>query len=135
MVYVDANVLVYAAIEQDLNKKRDSIDILKKYFESNELCLSTLVLQEYAYTLARLKVDQNIISSDIEFYSNVVKHDIGMDIFYQAVNLCCSIDNFININDVIHLKFAEKYCSGLVTYDKDFSKLKPHTKIQIEIIG
>ena len=39
-----------------------------------------------------------------------------------------------NINDIIHLKFAEKYCSKLLTFDKDFKLLKQFSKIEIDII-
>jgi len=40
-----------------------------------------------------------------------------------------------NINDVIHLKFAEKYCDKLITFDTDFEKLKSYTNLEIEILG
>ncbi len=39
-----------------------------------------------------------------------------------------------NVNDVIHLKTAEKYCEKIITFDSDFKKLQPLTNIKIEII-
>jgi|GEM_PF-6882336 len=39
-----------------------------------------------------------------------------------------------SVNDVIHLKFAEKYTDKIVTFDADFEKLKSYTKLDIEIL-
>ena len=48
--------------------------------------------------------------------------------------LASKINFFSNINDIIHLKFAENYCNRLITYDDDFEKLKPYSEIEIEIL-
>ena len=42
--------------------------------------------------------------------------------------------NVIVINDAVHLKFAEKYASKLITFDKDLNKFKSLTSIVIEIL-
>lgn len=45
------------------------------------------------------------------------------------------INFFKNINDVIHLKFAEQHCNKLITFDRDFEKLKPYTFLEIDILA
>ena len=37
-------------------------------------------------------------------------------------------------NGYMKIKFAEKYCDELITFDKDFKKFIPHTKIKITIL-
>jgi predicted nucleic acid-binding protein len=65
--FIDTNVLVYAAVEQGTDKKERAIALLKQTIASNELKISTLVLQEYAFTLAKLNMDSSIILKDISF--------------------------------------------------------------------
>jgi len=52
----------------------------------------------------------------------------------SAFEIASKINFGKNINDIIHLKFAEKYCSKLLTFDKDFRLLKQFSKIEIAII-
>ena len=103
--------------------------------KSDALEISLLTLQEYSFTLAKLKVESNIIQQDIDYYSNHVNHLISKEIFQNAAMICARINFFNNINDVIHLKYAEKYCNKLITFDSDFEKLKPYTTIEIEILA
>ena len=58
MVYLDRNVLIYASIEQDVQKQKKSIEIIEKLVKSSALILSPLVMQEYIFTLSKLKVDK-----------------------------------------------------------------------------
>ena len=50
------------------------------------------------------------------------------------MTLCKKMNFCKNINDVIHLKLAERYCRKLITYDTDFKKFKNKTNIKIEIL-
>lgn len=52
----------------------------------------------------------------------------------ESYELADKLNYFQNINDCIHIKFAEKYCRKLVTFDKDFKKFKEHTNLEIEIL-
>lgn len=52
---------------------------------------------------------------------------------YEAYDICCQTTFCKSINDVIHLKFAEKYYDKLITFDSDFERIKPYTTIEIEI--
>jgi len=51
------------------------------------------------------------------------------------MNLCNDLNRFNNVNDVFHLKFAEKYCEKLITFNKDFEQFRPYTKLEIEILN
>ena len=133
MVYVDSNVLIYAAVEQDLAKKKRCIALLETYIAENQLLISLLVLQEYVFTLAKLKVDVLIIEKDVWFYSEFA-HPVAKQMFLDSFALCAKIDFFRNINDVIHLMFAQQHCDKLITFDADFQKLQPHTGLEIEIL-
>lgn len=134
MVYVDTNILIYAGVEQDLNKKTIAMRLLENHAQNNTLQLSLLSLQEYSFTFAKLNIDNAITHQDIHYYSNHVKHLITKEIFLSAIELCTKINYHKNINDVIHLKFAEQHCDKLITFDNDFKKLKPYTDMEIEIL-
>ncbi len=133
MVFVDTNILVYATIEQSYEKKKQAISLLREFIDNNELRITTLVLQEYVYTLAKLKIESSVILKDIQFYKQFTD-TVSKDTFIAATELCSKIHFFKNINDVIHLKYAEQYCNQLITFDTDFKKLKPYTLLPIKIL-
>lgn len=133
MVYVDTNVLIYAAIEQDFAKKERSIALLEECITKNRLLISLLVLQEYVFTLTKLKVDAAVIEKDVRFYSDFAQ-PVSKQIFLDSYALCAKIDFCRNINDAIHLVFAARHCDKLITFDADFQKLQPHMPLEIEIL-
>ena len=134
MVYIDTNVLIYASIEQDVYKKEKSLDIIEKLVNANELILSPLVMQEYIFTLSKLKVDREIIEHDTAFYFNFVSENYTKEMLEDALKICLKEKNCKNINDILHMKLASKYATKLLTYDSDFKKLQKYTDINIEIL-
>ncbi len=134
MVYLDTNVLIYAAVEQDKNKKELSIELIQSLVESNKLLLSPLVLQEYIYTLSRLGVDGEVIVYDVDFYKEYLCQNYDANMLILAMQKCTKENNCKNINDLLHLELAQKYAQKLVTFDKDFGRLQKYTKIDIEIL-
>ena len=134
MVYVDTNVLIYTGIEQDINKKELAVELLANYTSSKLLSISLLTVQEYLFTFAKLKIDNKIIDRDTSYYSNQVKHLITKEMFVSACQLCSELNFYKNINDVIHLKFAEQHCNKLITFDTDFNKFKKYTELEIEVL-
>ncbi|MDD5273509.1 MAG: type II toxin-antitoxin system VapC family toxin [Methylovulum sp.] len=133
MVYLDTNVLIHAAVEQAADKKAHSIALLEDCIMQNQLLISILVLQEYVFTLAKLKVDAKVIAQDVQFYSEFA-HPIPKQVFWYSCILCAKINFFRSINDVVHLMFAQQHCDKLITFDEDFQKLQPYTKVTIEIL-
>lgn len=61
-------------------------------------------------------------------------HDIGNDLLLDAYELCFKTNRLGSINDAIHLKFAERYASKLITYDHGFNSFKPFSTIEIEVL-
>jgi len=68
MVYLDTNILIYASVEQDIIKKEKSLSLIEKLIQNKSFFLSSLVLQEFVFTMSKLKIDKKIIKSDSEFY-------------------------------------------------------------------
>jgi len=135
MVYLDTNILIYAGVEQDIRKKEQSLDILEDLIDNNELVLSTLVLQEFVFTMAKLKIDSRIIRRDSNFYFHFVRVEHDYTDMQEAVDICCQSDNCKNINDILHLILAEKSkCRNLITFDSDFKKIADYRKTDIQIL-
>jgi predicted nucleic acid-binding protein len=134
VVYLDTNILIYACIEQDVNKKERSISLIEDLIESDRLYLSTLTLQEFVFTMAKLRVDTATIKSDYEFFKKFVFDEYDKQILQKAVELCCKLDYCKNINDVIHVEIAQRHCNKLFTFDTDFKKLKMFTNLEIKIL-
>lgn len=115
MVYLDTNVLIYASVEQDMAKKERSLELLDVLIGEEKLVLSTLVLQEFAFTMSKLKVENEIIRKDCDFYLDYVSVEQDVFTLKKAIELCCDEDYCKNINDIIHLLLAEKSkCDRLI---------------------
>ena len=135
MVYLDTNVLVYASVEQDIEKKKRSLALLEELVNKKQLMLSTLTLQEFVFTLAKLKIDNDIIKEDSEYYFSFVNVEQDYVVLKEAIELCCDENQCKNINDVMHLLLAEKAkCSRLITFDGDFKKLDGVNDVRVEVL-
>ena len=133
MIFFDTNVLIYATIDQNMEKFERATQQIDEAIQIDSFCISPLVLSEYIFILSKLKIIQEQ-HEKVMMFSKYVVSDIDNEIVIQAYELCSSLDFCKNINDVIHLKVAEQYCQKLVTFDNDFKKLQKHTDINIEII-
>jgi predicted nucleic acid-binding protein len=109
--------------------------LIRSLAESSELRLSLLVLQELVFTMAKLRMDAELIRGDFTWYSKYIAWEISQEDFISAVELGLELDYLRNINDLVHLKVAERYCSKLITFDQDFKKMQEHTHIEIEILS
>ena len=135
MVYLDTNVLIYASVEQDMSKKERSLELLDVLIGEAKLVLSTLVLQEFAFTMSKLKVENEIIRKDCDFYLDYVLVEQDVFTLKKAIELCCDEDYCKNINDIIHLLLAEKSkCDRLITFDRDFKRLERYSDIKVEVL-
>ncbi len=135
MVYLDTNIFIYASVEQDIEKKSISIELIQNLAKNSELKLSTLTIQEMAFTLAKLGVDLNMIKTDVEYYMNYLSWQINIDTLKDAVKLGLKANKLKSINDIIHLKVAEQHCNKLITFDSDFRSLQSFSNIKIEILS
>lgn len=133
MIFFDTNILVYYSVNQDMSRQVISDALIRDALEENRLMISPLIFVEYVFTLTKLKQFDNCQES-IELFENSIFHFIDADIVKNAYKFCTIHSNCRNINDAVHLKFAEKYCTKLVTFDSDFKKFIPHTNLEIEIL-
>ena len=135
MVYLDTNILIYASVEQDPQKKERSIDLLDTLISQKQLVLSTLTLQEFAFTMAKLGMDHEVIGRDCDFYFGYVSVESDYSIMQEAIRLCCEQNFCKNINDVMHLLLAQKAkCKRLMSYDRDFRKLSAVCDVENEVL-
>jgi len=133
VIFFDTNVLVYATIDQNMEKFERATQQIDEAIQIDSFCISPLVLSEYIFILSKLKIihEQH---EKVMMFSKYVVSDIDNEIVIQAYALCSNLNFCKNINDVMHLKIAEQSCQKLVTFDSDFKRLQKHTNIEIEIL-
>ena len=91
-------------------------------------------MKEFIYILAKNNIEKVLIKDYFDKLIPFAINTISKDIFEEAVHLCFKLNYFQNINDCIDIKFAERHCRKLVTFDNDFEKFREHTNLEIEIL-
>ena len=134
MVYLDTNVLIYAALEQDRQKKEISIALIESLTDANALILSPLTLQEYIFTLGRLGISGEIIAHDVTFYQEHLGENYDAQMLVSALQQCVQSRTCKHINDLLHLQIANRYADKLVTFDRDFGKLREYARVEVEVL-
>ncbi|NIM15349.1 MAG: PIN domain-containing protein [Candidatus Aminicenantes bacterium] len=134
MLFFDTNVIVYSIVNLDEEKLKISQQLVNTALEENSILISPLILQEMIFTLGKLGVESDVIEENVDLWTNFSISSIENDIVKEAFDLCKKANNFRIISDAIHLKIAEKYCTKLVTFDKDFKQLRSLTDFKIEIL-
>ena len=135
MHYLDTNIIVYSVVNQDPGKMEVSQSIIRDLFENDNLLISPLNLQELIYTLSKLKIDIKHIEQTYLFFQQFCKNEIDKTLIDSAFKIVSRLNFGKNINDVIHLTFAEKYCTKLLTFDKNFKILKQFSSLEIQILS
>ncbi len=135
MHYLDTNIIIYSVVNQDPGKMEVSQSIIRDLFEKNKLLISPLTLQELVFTLSKLKIEIERIKQIYFLFQKFCQNEIDKALVDSAFEIVSKLDFGKNINDVIHLKFAEKYCTKLLTFDQDFNNLKQYSSIDIQILN
>ncbi|VEN73432.1 conserved hypothetical protein [Candidatus Desulfarcum epimagneticum] len=134
MHYLDTNILIYACVNQDDEKMKQSQAFIRKLQNRDELLLSPLNLQEFVFTLSKINVPRDHIESSYKLFRHFCRYPIHTALLDDAVSACLELDFCKNINDIIHLKFSEQHGSELSTFDKDFIKLQDISRVKINIL-
>ena len=134
MTFFDTNVLVYCTVKLDEAKQKISDRLIEEAIKDKIFSVSPLVISEFIFVLSKLNIDKILVENAISLYKPFVKHSIEPSLVFDAYNLCKDLGRGKNINDAIHLKFAEQYCSKIVTFDGDFKKFMDSTDILIEVL-
>lgn len=135
MHYLDTNIIIYSVVNQDPRKMEVSQSIIRDLFEKNKLLISPLNLQELIFTLSKLKIEIERIKQIYFLFQQFCQNEIDKALVDSAFEIVSKLDFGKSINDVIHLKFAEKYCTKILTFDKDFNLLKQYSAIDIQIMN
>ncbi len=135
VIFFDTNLLVYSTVNLDQAKQKISDNLIETAIKDNVFVVSPLVLSEFIFVLSKLKIERILVDQAIISYKPFLKYPLEVAMVLDAYDLCRELDLCHNINDAIHLRYAERYCSKIVTFDRDFSKFKySTTKIEIEIL-
>lgn len=132
VIFFDTNVLIYFAINQDARKQSIAQSLLQQAIEKQVLVISPLVMIEFIFVLSKLNhlTEQE---KTVLFFRQFIREQIEENLVFSVYQLCTQHNHGKNINDIIHLKFAEKYCEKIITFDHDFKILEPFSTIKIEI--
>jgi predicted nucleic acid-binding protein len=132
VIFFDTNVLVYFAINQDVKKQSTAQVLIQQAIKEQTLVISPLVMIEFIFVVSKLNqlVEQEKV---ILFFQQFIQGEIEEDLILSAYQLCAKYGYGKNINDVIHLKFAEKHCEKIITFDNDFKILTHFSTIKIDI--
>lgn len=134
MIYFDSDVLFNYLVIQDITKHHQARSLINGAIESGSFGISTLVIQEVAYGMAREGIQAEEIESKLALFSgdliSVVREDI-----LRGLAIAKSI-GFKHINDCVHTAIAERNnCERFYTYNKsDFKRIKKHTDLLVSIL-
>ena len=134
MTFFDTNILVYSTVNLDEAKQEISDRLIEEAIKDKLFSVSPLVVSEFIFVLSKLNIDKILVENAMTLYKPFVKHSIEPNLVFDAYELCIQLGMGKNINDAIHLKFAEKHCSKVVTFDRDFKRFKDKTDMIIEIL-
>ncbi|MEO8233066.1 MAG: PIN domain-containing protein [Ignavibacteriota bacterium] len=132
--YFDTNILIHSVVNQDEAKRKLSQKLITSAVKDKSIVISTLSIQEFVFVLNKLNLAIDVIDSRANFFIQFVDFSIDKNIIAKAISLCAKMKNYKNINDAVHLCFAEKYCEDFVTFDKDFKKLLTFSELNIQIL-
>jgi len=135
MQYYDTNVLIYFMYQfQDDTKHKTTKDLITKSINTNKFLISPLVIQEFIYSASRIDKRKELIKDGFTYFESFVNFEIDRLILIESFEIAEKLNYFQNINDCIHIKFAERHCRKLITFDNDFEKFRAHTNLEIEIL-
>jgi len=134
MIFFDTNILIYSTINIHDDKHNQSKQIVEDAINTEEFSISSLVLTEFVFALSKLKTDNKIIKTGVQFFSKFIEHPIDAEIVLDAIDIAFKLNAGTQINDLIHSKYAEKYCSKIITFDKDYKNFQGYFDVEIEIL-
>ncbi|MCE7063667.1 type II toxin-antitoxin system VapC family toxin [Dyadobacter sp. CY326] len=134
MIYFDSDVLINYLVVQDLAKHELATSLYQKASRDQRFFISLLSLQEVSFVLAKLKVNNNIITEKLDVF---LKSDpAGYDArSFKRASYLAEIIGYQNINDCLHTAIAEAHCDELYTFNhRDFRFLQNNTNLKITIL-
>lgn len=135
MEYFDSDVIFNFLVLQDESKHQEARNLVFNAIKNNQFVISTLVIQEVGYGLARYGLSNEEIEVKLNFLSSQNILGVEPSIIPRAITLAKKID-FKHINDCVHTVIAENLNPEIFyTYNKsDFKRIKKHTKVKIKTL-
>jgi predicted nucleic acid-binding protein len=133
--YFDSDVIFNYVVVQDYAKNQRANRLILDAITDACFVISTLVLQELGYGLARFDLEPKQIKIELEFLTSLNICTISKNDLNRAIQLSETI-GFKHINDCIHTAVAENLnCESLYTYNKsDFKRIQKLTDLEIIIL-
>jgi len=133
--YFDSDVLFNCIVIQDPIKNKQANKFFLDAVKYNRFVISTLVIHEIGYGLARFELGNDIIKRELDYLNSLNIATIGSSHITRALELA-EIIGFKHINDCVHTAIAESLeCDLFYTYNKsDFKRIQKHTNLQIVIL-
>lgn len=135
MYYFDTDVIINGIVEQDPVRHLEAKELILKALDNSSLFISTLVIQEIGYTLARLEIPVEEIVENLAFFNSQNIGLVDQDVLKRGIELGALV-GFKHINDCVHTAIAENLnCETLYTYNKsDFKRIQQYTGLKISIL-
>lgn len=135
MIYFDSDVVFNFLVVQDQEKHEQSRRLILDAIREETFVISTLVIQEVGFGLARFGLTNEEIAAKLTFMASINTVTIETMHLLRALRLA-EVIGFKHINDCVHTAVAESIESDLFyTYNKsDFKRIKKHTRLAISIL-
>ena len=134
MIYFDTDVLVNALVAQDLEKHRQSSELIERAGASDTAIISNLSVQEALFVIDRIGINSQDFNEACDTLMRMRPIAYTLEDLQRGIELARQV-GFRNINDCIHTAIAESHCTELVTYNRqDFRQISGTTALRITIL-
>jgi len=134
--YFDSDVIFNSLVIQDEEKHKEARSLVLDAIQKNTFIISTLVIQEVGFGLARFGLSNEEIESKLTLLASQNLIAVEPSSIFRALILAKKI-GFKHVNDCVHTAIAESLNPDkFYTYNKsDFKRLQKHTNVEITILG
>ncbi|MCF0065436.1 PIN domain-containing protein [Dyadobacter chenwenxiniae] len=135
MYYFDSDVIFNYVVIQDPVKHEQANQLIFEAIAQDRFVISTLVIQEVGYGLARFELKSDVIKYELDYLLSLNITNIQKQHLSRALQLSETI-GFKHINDCLHAAVAESLsCDVFYTYNKsDFRRIQNLTSLDIIIL-
>lgn len=135
MHYFDTDVVFHFLVLQEESKHEHARQLILDAIRKRTFVISTLVIQEVGYAMARFELSSEEITSKLSFLSHINTVDVQNIVMPRAPELA-GIVGFKYINDCVHTAVSESLnVEKLYTYNKaDFKRIQKLTDLEIIIL-
>ncbi len=135
MLYFDSDVVFHFLVLQEDNKHKQARQLVLDAVRERKFVISTLVIQEVGYAMARFELANEEITNKLSYLSTINTVDVQNIVVPRALELA-GIVGFKHINDCVHTAISESLkVEKLCTYNKaDFKRIQKLTDLEIIIL-